>query len=480
MGRAPCAKHARPLLRQRTRVVLLRPGTPETGAVDVGVHAQSALCRPGAATRLAQAADLAAGARPVCQRHALRGRLGAAALGQRAAARAMVAVRAAPRGAACHGGGGAGAPARRHGPGGTGGQDHRHDHRQRRAAGRLQGQGRAPGHRRGADGAGPRRRSVAVRRHDPGRHGAPRRRAARRRLPRDPRRRGHAAAPALPERLQAREPLRVRHPSAVAGVLQEGQAGRDPVARVAAAADGFAGEGDGLRAALRLFARRGHPLAHRRRGRGLADRGRRHAAGDHEPQPRVHLSPLARGRGHGAQAGGADHGAGRVHQGRRRCRRDRGAPGAAAHHHRQQLQRQRRAVGGARRAAAHAAAAAAARQGTGEVQGHGRRCHRRHRLGLRAAAGARRRGGLPGIARDRQAAGAEGRDRAGKPWRESGPRRQHRPRSAADGHGRHRHLGRGQEGAGHHEGQAGLRHHRRGAPARPAARRRWPSAPTCW
>jgi hypothetical protein len=38
------------------------------------------------------------------------------------------------------------------------------------------------------------------------------------------------------------------------------------------------------------------------------------------------------------------------------------------------------------------------------------------------------------------------------------------------GHDRHRHLGRGQEGAGHHEGQARLRDHRRGAPAGPAVR----------
>ena len=127
MGGAPCPIHARPLLRQRPGAVLLRAGASEAGAVDVGVHAQPALCRPGAATRLAQAADLADGARPVCQRHALRGRLVAAALAQRAAARAMGAVRAAPRSAACHRGGRAGARARRHGPGGTGGQDHRHD-----------------------------------------------------------------------------------------------------------------------------------------------------------------------------------------------------------------------------------------------------------------------------------------------------------------------------------------------------------------
>ena len=85
--------------------------------------------------------------------------------------------------------------------------------------------------------------------------------------------------------------------------------------------------------------RRGHPVAHRRRGRGLADLGRRHAARDHEPQPGVHLPPPARRRPHGQAAGRADHGAGRLHQGGRRCRRHGGAARAAADHHRQQLQR---------------------------------------------------------------------------------------------------------------------------------------------
>jgi hypothetical protein len=46
-----------------------------------------------------------------------------------------------------------------------------------------------------------------------------------------------------------------------------------------------------------------HPLAHRRRGRGLADLGGRHAARDHEPQPRVHLPPAARRRRDGRKLG---------------------------------------------------------------------------------------------------------------------------------------------------------------------------------
>ena len=174
--------------------------------------------------------------------------------GQRPADGAVGAARAAPRRLPCHGAGGPGAPARRPGPGGTGRQDGPHPHRQRGAAGGLQGQGRAPGDRRRAAAAGPCDRPFAVRCDAAGRHRPPRRRSARRRLPGDPRQRRPAAAPAVPQRVQAREPLRLRHPPAVAGVLQEGQAGGGAVARVAAAADGLAGEGDGLRATLRLLA----------------------------------------------------------------------------------------------------------------------------------------------------------------------------------------------------------------------------------
>ena len=133
------------------------------------------------------------GTQPVCQRHALRGRLVAAPRAQPCAARAMGAARAAPCGAPCHGAGGVGARARRLWPGGAGGQDHRHPHRQRSAARGLQGQGRAPGHRRRADGARPCRRPLAARRHDPGRHRPPWRRSARRRVSGDPRHRGRCS-----------------------------------------------------------------------------------------------------------------------------------------------------------------------------------------------------------------------------------------------------------------------------------------------
>ncbi len=116
-------------------------------------------------------------------------------------------------------------------------------------------------------------------------------------------------------------------------------------------------------------------------------------------------------------------------------------------------------------------AAAAEGQGARQVQGHGGRCHRRHRLGLRAPAGACRRRGLPGLAGDRQAAGAEGIDPRGDARCQAVPVGARRQGHRRDGHDRHRHLGRRQEGARHHEGQARLRDHRRGPPARPAARR---------
>ncbi len=421
VGRSPHAEHAGPLLRQRARAVHFGPEPPEAGDVDGRVHAEPAVRRPTAAAGRAQAAGLDRRLEPVCQRRALRVGMGAAAHACGAAAQAVVAVRAAQGAGQGHRGGGAGARARRLRARGAGRQDRRHDHRQRRAAGAVPRQGRAPGGRRRAAGGRPRGRPVAAGRDDPGRHRQGPRRPVGRRLRGDPRQPGAGAAAAVPQRLQAREPLRLRHPPAVAGVLQGRQAGRDAVARVAAAADGQHREGDGLCTALRLFARRRHPQPDRRRGRGLADLGRRHAQGDHEPQPRVHLSAAAGRRRHGQEAGGADHGPGRLHQGGGRRRRDGGAARAAAHHHRQQLQRVGRAVGGARRTAAHGPAAAAARQGQGQVQGHGGGRHRRHRLGLRAALGACRGGGLPGVAGDRQAAGAEGFDPEGNARRQGAP-----------------------------------------------------------
>ena len=78
---------------------------------------------------------------------------------------------------------------------------------------------------------------------------------------------------------------------------------------------------------------------------GLADLRWRDAQGDHEPQPRVHLSPPARRGPDGQAARRADHGPRRIHQGRRRCRPHRRQARAAADHDGQQLQRIRRRSG---------------------------------------------------------------------------------------------------------------------------------------
>ncbi len=161
--------------------------------------------------------------------------------------------------------------------------------------------------------------------------------------------------------------------------------------------------------AVRLFEGDGHQVAHRRGSRRLADFRGRNAQGDHESQPRVHLPPPAGRRADGQGPGRADHGPRRVHQGGRR----RGTHGrearTAAHHHGQQLQRVRRAVGRARRRASPGSRARTEARREGAVQGDGGGRHRRHRLGLRAHAGDGRRGGLPGVPRDRQAALAQGR-----------------------------------------------------------------------
>ena len=183
------------------------------------------------------------------------------------------------------------------------------------------------------------------RRDDPRRHREGARRAAGGRLPRDHHRPAARAAHHLPQRLQAREPVRVRHSPAVAGVLQEHQADRASVARVAAGVHGHGGKGDGVRAAVRLLEGDRHQVADGRGDRRLAHLRWRHAEGDHEPQPRVHVSPAAGRRADGQAPRCADHGPGRVHEGRRRRRPHGRAARAAADHHRQQLQRLRARCG---------------------------------------------------------------------------------------------------------------------------------------
>lgn len=243
-GRHPAGR-ARPLLRQRARAVLQRHGQPQARADHVGVHREPAFRRPGAAAGRAQAARVGRRAAAVCQRHAPGGRLGAAAAGA-----------VAPAGAA---------PQRR-----------------------ADGDRRCAGDRRPRDRAGPAAR-------DDRRDAAPAAAAADRRgrPARDPGRVAARAAHPVPEWLQVRQSLRVRDPSAVAGVLQGRQAGRNPVAGLAAVVHGHAGEVAGVRAIVRLLDGHRDREPHRRRGRGLADQRRRHAPRDHEPPARVPLQAAA-------------------------------------------------------------------------------------------------------------------------------------------------------------------------------------------
>jgi hypothetical protein len=221
------------------------------------------------------------------------------------------------------------------------------------------------------------------------------------------------AAHPVPERLQARQPLRLRHPPAVAGVLQEGQADRGAVARLAAAADGLAREGDGLRAALRLLARHRHrsPTGVEAEGWLISVGGTPREIMSHSPEftYRRLLAAAEMARKLGAQIMGLGAftkvvGDAGVTVAKRAplpitTGNSYSASGAlwAAHDALLRMNLLPRPRARAR-----------------EVQGHGGGRHRRHRLGLRAAAGARGRGGLPGLARDRQAAGAEGLDPAAR------------------------------------------------------------------
>ena len=256
-----------------------------------------------------------------------------------------------------------------HRPGAQGGAGLRRPGRHLRRAGRLRAGGpggedpRDLGRLRGPTGGagrsrrrhGPRLDPATLRRDrqlrrargdDAG--GGGRLRTADRRRPAGHDRLGRArAAAAPPERPQAQEQVRVRHPPALAGVLHQGGAARhsgegDPVP-----VDGRRREGGGLRPALRLQPRDRHRLPHRGRGGGLADHRRRHAQGADGAQPGVHLRPAADGGRDRAQARRPGDGARSLHEGRRRRGRHRCQAGSAADHHGQQLQRLGRAVGGA-------------------------------------------------------------------------------------------------------------------------------------
>ncbi len=188
---------------------------------------------------------------------------------------------------------------------------------------RLSGQGRRDGGRRLAVPVRPRDRAQPPGRHDHRGDGQATRGAPRGRLPGDPHPAGGRAADPLPQRLQARQPLRLRHPPALAGVLQEGQADRAALPGVAADLHGHAREGDGLHAALRLLEGDRHQVPDRRGGRGLAHLRRWNAEGDHEPRPGVHVPPPPGRREDRQAAGRADHGPGRLHEGRGRRGRHR-------------------------------------------------------------------------------------------------------------------------------------------------------------
>ena len=144
------------------------------------------------------------------------------------------------------------------------------------AAGRPGRPGRRPGRRRDA---------AAVRRRDgqrghaggaddgvgpPGQHAHPRRPAGhdRRRRP------GAAAAPA--QRAPAQEPVRVRHPPAVAGVPAQRRAAPHHLAHRAGTGHGPGREGRGLQPAVHLQPRHRHHVPDGRGGGGLAHLRRGH------------------------------------------------------------------------------------------------------------------------------------------------------------------------------------------------------------
>ena len=129
----------------------------------------------------------------------------------------------------------------------------------RRDAAALRRRHRQRGHAGGADDR------VRAR----GQHAHPRRPAGhdRRRRP------GAAAAPT--QRTEAPEPVRVRHPPAVAGVPAQRRAPAHRLAHRAPARHGPGREGRGLQPAVHLQPRHRHHLTDRRGGRGLAHQRRR-------------------------------------------------------------------------------------------------------------------------------------------------------------------------------------------------------------
>ena len=378
---APCAEGTRQLLQQQPGAVPVGHAQLRDGGGAVGLHAQPELCRCAVPDRRAGDAGLARAT-------------GALRQGQRHDSDAPARdARVLPVRLQEHDGverGGQVARRRRHLRRAQGGGQCRQPGRQdahhlgggRRAAGLLHQVQGQPGDRCLAQAVRPRGRRQHHRGHGPGHAGEEGRRSLGRRVHRDPGRTERQATAAASDRqLPQHPPLCLRRAPVEPGVHQEGLPDPQGHAQVR---DGPGRDAGRAHAADGLLQDGEHRLADRGRGRGLAALRRRHAQGDARAQPRVHLPPPAACRQDRREAGRADHGPGRVHQGGRRCRRHRGAAFAHPHHHRQQLFGLRRAVGRGRRDEAHGPGAAGQGRRPHPRQDHG---HRRHRA--RSAASAR-------------------------------------------------------------------------------------------
>ena len=376
---------AGPLLQQQPGAVPVGHAQLRHGGGPVGLHPQPEVCRCPGADRRTGDADLAVPAGALRQGQ----RPGALRQARRDAGGVPEHLQARPHRRR----GGQRAGHRRHLPRAQGGGPRQEPGRQdgdhlcggRRAAGLLQALPRQPGGRCLAPAVRPGGGHQRDRGDDPGRAGQAGGGCLGRRLPRDHRRAAASAAPAAPHRGVPQHPaLCLCHPSAQPGVHPQGLPHPQGHAQVR---DGPGGDARGTHAADGVLQDGEHRLPHRCAGRGLADLGGRHPQGDAGPQPGVHLPPPAGRSRDGREAGCADHGPGRLHQGGGRCRGDGGAACAHPHHHRQQLLGLRCPLGRCRCHEAHGPGQAGPEDQAGDGAHHGDRRHRLHRLGQRAAAG---------------------------------------------------------------------------------------------
>ena len=98
-----------------------------------------------------------------------------------------------------------------------------------------------------------------------------------------------AATPAVPRRVQAQEPVRLRHPPVEPGVPAQHRAPEHDLKGGPAGGHGWCGEGHRLRSRLQVQPCDRHRLADRRRGRGLAHHCGWHPEAAARTRPRVHL-----------------------------------------------------------------------------------------------------------------------------------------------------------------------------------------------